>query len=697
MAKRKLFTNSILGGISETYLLGRENSYHTAIGIDPDIKSSRMMGSISPTRYQTGASGLTDVNWFAGNNKNDDIYYYKDNGDFGKTDIDLNVSAITSLTGSKGNGLTYYDEYYYIAKDEEIVRYGSIDGSPEIKELLERENIKNIGPTSSTIVMDKYMAQSVQKTEEVSFKYVEMIHAVTYTATNSFEISLREDDGGDPGAVIATGSTVNITSGFSGAITFEFSEEQTLLANTKYWLVIYSETAGDRFIRDEDEGDIKTGFSSATSWADRDGGFAIYLYKYKSALDELEDKEYPTIGDYKIPNHTMYNHIDNKVYYCNYLDGYGYIGKFASQTSLMVRKFIGTTTDNPFTVGDLITGQDSGARAQIISKERGFFEKLGIVGIVGTFEIGERIEGVSSGDGIITSLPEKGSLPFDVDVRALQLPAGYLPVSIKGYGTDLVILALNEEGGCALFFWDTFADSFYKRIILPYDIATAMEVHNGILYIFGGDEDGYSLSRFAGALNIEPLAYIDNGDLPLQGAVITDRGRVIWGSTQTYPEKAGTLWAYGSKNGLLPKGLSSIGKIQSNDDDPQISSIHKQGRKIIASHQEGTDKEGGTYTSVWRSELFNIGESFQVVKIIIPLGDDIGSNIEITPKLFTDNGNEEEELLKINETNFNGKKVATIFPTLNGEHNFFLELKWNGTDFLPVNVPIIYEINTLDT
>jgi len=98
--------------------------------------------------------------------------------------------------------------------------------------------------------------------------------------------------------------------------------------------------------------------------------------------------------------------------------------------------------------------------------------------------------------------------------------------------------------------------------------------------------------------------------------------------------------------------------------------------------------------SVWRSSVFNIGKSFTVKKIRIPLGATLATNMTITPKLYIDDASSSKTLNVINSTNYTGRQ-ATLYPDKQGTNNFMLELKWTGTVQLPVILPITveFEIN----
>lgn len=109
---------------------------------------------------------------------------------------------------------------------------------------------------------------------------------------------------------------------------------------------------------------------------------------------------------------------------------------------------------------------------------------------------------------------------------------------------------------------------------------------------------------------------------------------------------------------------------------------------------KGLDKfsTSATLASVWRSATYNIGKSFTIKKIRIPLGATLAANMTITPKLFIDDASSSKTLNTINSTNYSGRQV-TLFPDKAGTNNFMLELRFTGTVQLPVIFPILIEVD----
>jgi hypothetical protein len=65
----------------------------------------------------------------------------------------------------------------------------------------------------------------------------------------------------------------------------------------------------------------------------------------------------------------------------------------------------------------------------------------------------------------------------------------------------------------------------------------------------------------------------------------------------------------------------------------------------------------------------------------------------IIPKIYTDDGNGTTYTYSIiNSTNYSGKtSIVQRKEGVTGNHNFWLELRWTGTDLCTVHLPIDIE------
>lgn len=138
----ELNINSIYGGIQPTLNFGPEQSYLGARAIDPDENvGDRISGTISPVAYTQTTTAVKDVMWMEANDQDDDVYYYASDGKFGKIDVTGGTTEVSALTGASGNGLKYYNNYYYIARDEDLIRYGPMDGTPALETQMTDDNV----------------------------------------------------------------------------------------------------------------------------------------------------------------------------------------------------------------------------------------------------------------------------------------------------------------------------------------------------------------------------------------------------------------------------------------------------------------------------------------------------------------------------------------------------------------------------
>ncbi len=391
----------------------------------------------------------------------------------------------------------------------------------------------------------------------------------------------------------------------------------------------------------------------------------------------LKDITHPEIGAYQIPSHSIHLHAQrDSLYLCDKMQD-GIIHTINTGNVLTVK-----TTDE-FKPNDLIVGKSSNTKATVIIVEE-LFElgerrlNLTIDNVIGEFEDEETIKviGKDSEAEVDGELIEGYSNQFS-EAAALRLPKKFTPISTASYGSDVAIIAISNDKTASMFLWDTFANSFQREIKLPFNIVTAIFSHNGTLYIWGGDDNGYSLYAYAGGDTVQPITHIDNGLPPLQGAIDAIGNRLMWGSSQIYPEERGCVWAMGSRGGT--GGLHNIAST-----DSQVSSIiYKNELKI------GADKfytSGGDYDSVWRSEMLNFGRPFTLQKITIPLGEDLGENDEIHVNVLYDNEKSSYDK-KIEMGDYENRNIS-IYPEMVGIQNAIIEIKIKGETFIPVLFPI---------
>ena len=110
----------------------------------------------------------------------------------------------------------------------------------------------------------------------------------------------------------------------------------------------------------------------------------------------------------------------------------------------------------------------------------------------------------------------------------------------------------------------------------------------------------------------------------------------------------------------------------------------------------GIDKTSTTasYNSVFRTEIVELGETFWIRELRVPLGAVTDANVEITPKIYVDDASTSFTLTTIDGTTF-GRYAVFKNPELNdvtGSNNFFIELNFSGTTYCPVLLPITVDV-----
>lgn len=296
--------------------------------------------------------------------------------------------------------------------------------------------------------------------------------------------------------------------------------------------------------------------------------------------------------------------------------------------------------------------------------------------------------------------------------NVIDFPSGVLPVAVESWGTDLVVACIETtstdiaQGKAKLFFWDTFASSFYREVALPDPIVTAIKNVNGTLFVWTGNSNsGVRMSHYIGGETVADVAYIENSPPPLAGAVDFFGTKISFGTYLTYPEDKAVIYSFGSKNPFMPKGThvpvvtqaTGVNKIvtackyaqQSPNLQPQI--IAGWGDDTA----KGIDKydAAGTLNNKIRTGVFNVNQEFKIEDIRVAFGKAVGANMVITPKVYFDDETEIRTLTVVNDTNYpNGERIVnfknTELKNYRAKNNFYLEFTWTGTDPLPIILPI---------
>lgn len=326
----------------------------------------------------------------------------------------------------------------------------------------------------------------------------------------------------------------------------------------------------------------------------------------------------------------------------------------------------------------------------------------------------------SSGIGILNMINTKKTT-YEGDTDDTTVPSAYnvldfnyqwFPTCIETFGNEIAIGVIEgtstsiKQGNAKVLFWDTIATTTApNRIVeLPDPLVTAMKFVNGILYVFSGSgTGGMRISRYLGGQQFEELFYLDDQFPPLQGAVDYNINRIVWGASTTTPAVSASVMSLGSKVRQMGMGVHNILRTTSAGSTPNCTAVKfiQQGSKVqpIAGWTDGTakglDKLSTTHgTSIWRSRLERVGQTFSIKEIRIPLAQAVAANQTITVKVLTDDQSTTDTVATINSTNYStSQRYITIYPQgVGGNNNFLLELTFSGTALATVALPITYVI-----
>lgn len=344
------------------------------------------------------------------------------------------------------------------------------------------------------------------------------------------------------------------------------------------------------------------------------------------------------------PNHPMHVHVDNKLYFADYVSATGkaclnWISSKADGTALGSSR---DALDIPF--GYTITDIES----------------------------------------------------FGNDLAILAIPVGI-------YSTGLI----PRTGKAALFLWDTFSSSFYRQVDLPDPVATAMYNHNGALRIFSGQIRRYvRLLGYTGGNSFTPLSYLNEGSPPLAGAVDALGDMLAFGAYGSVPASFVGVMTYGTRNPLInPQARNVILSPQTipvNGIITALAFVSNSSKYPVIGYRgdssaTGLTKDGATAAltgnnTCFTSRVFNIGQEFEITRIRIPLGVAVGSSTGFTVKVYVDHKLANFSYSQVSNVNYNGLKVVDLVSTSTGNPkgntDFHLHITWDTTEATPIMLPI---------
>lgn len=143
---QSILIESILGGQAPFANFSRGDQFRASLGIDPSLprtdssSATSLRGSgllrPSPSKKISSTTIGEAPMWIIPNPKLQVVYVYDYNGSVysALASSPYTVTALSdggTMTGSRGNGAAYYDNYIYFAKATTVARYGPLNGTPE--------------------------------------------------------------------------------------------------------------------------------------------------------------------------------------------------------------------------------------------------------------------------------------------------------------------------------------------------------------------------------------------------------------------------------------------------------------------------------------------------------------------------------------------------------------------------------------
>lgn len=373
----------------------------------------------------------------------------------------------------------------------------------------------------------------------------------------------------------------------------------------------------------------------------------------------------PEIDNVPYPKHWGYVHIDDILYFADFVNDQGVLHKIQTDSS-------GVNTGAAFNVLDLPQGYKITC-----------FASWGNDLVIGAMKWSE-----------VTNAPNAIAEPalFFWDTISDSF---YNVVKIREWSA---LTALENKGGILYCFGGT----------------------------VDGTEGGHGIAIYNGSQAIQQLQYLPYGHSPFAGATAVYGDRISWGTrAQFIPNNdRAIVLSMGSKDPRVSSNaIQCIGKSTADTDDVLTTALiypyQDSGifpRIIAASHAangiSGNDSvleqvsTSATQDSTMEFGQFNIGEPFRIDKIRILLGESVASGVTITPSLLFDDRQDTYTLPVINNTNYSGKRnVVFKKPELTnqsggevtqGEHNFLLKFDFTGTTPTSIKFPITIEGTTID-
>lgn len=231
------------------------------------------------------------------------------------------------------------------------------------------------------------------------------------------------------------------------------------------------------------------------------------------SLTAPRDTTYPSINGVEMPNHVMFRHTDDRLYFAD-----------VDANNKGILSYIKTTKTS--VEGDT----DDGSAYSALD-----------------FDYGQYVTSISS---------------YNTDLAVALIE-----------GTNTTV----KQKPAKIAFWDTTSASFSKitDVELADPLITAIKNVDGVLWVFSGfATGGCRVSRFVGGYSIEEIAWLPEVYPPIsQGAIDHILNRVVFGSATKEPETSGSVFAIGGKSAGFSMGLQNICRATGTGANPWVTAV----------------------------------------------------------------------------------------------------------------------------
>lgn len=292
---------------------------------------------------------------------------------------------------------------------------------------------------------------------------------------------------------------------------------------------------------------------------------------------------------------------------------------------------------------------------------------------------------------------------------------GLWPTAIESYGSSIAV-ALYEGSSspsirqtvAKLAFWDTTSQNFNSItwVEFPDAMITGLKNINGVLYITSTNSSntGFRVTRYVGGSTFEELAYIDDGAPPFPGGIDGNSNRLLFGSYKIVPTPNSCVYSLGLKGNITSiKNLFT--PIRGTDTSHMVTALTLgNGESLLTDNPvigcnngEISGSSSGPILNnlnpIWWSQVYSLGQTFKITKIIIPFNTPIGLGGDthaMDVGLYIDNGYYTSTVATVSGTTYPLRRNVTLRPSAAvGQSDFFLSFTFKNNPTLYPKFPII--------